>query len=243
VSDVTRMDAPRGPSRRNQAANPLDGDSQLLDDVVLQRHSCRRFLPDRPVPHEPVQQALTLAMRAPSNSNVQPWRVFLATGARRDRLAAALAAEVRLHPPVDMGLPESHQYLRAELGALLYGSMGVAREDREGRWQAQLRNWDFFSAPMAGVVCMHRDLGLADALGVGMFLQTLLLALTSRGLDSCVQVSTALYPEVVREHLEIPDHLRVLCGVCIGYADKDFPANNLHVPRNPLSQNVVLLDR
>lgn len=200
------------------------------------------FLPDKPVPHDLVHQALTLAMRAPSNSNVQPWRVFLATGARRDRLAAALAAEVRLHPPADVGLPESHQNLRAELGALVYGSMGVAREDRAGRWQAQLRNWDFFTAPMAGIVCMHRDLGVVDALGVGMFLQTLLLALTSPGLDSCIQVSTALYPEIVREHLEIPEHLRVLCGMCIGYADHSFPANNLHIPRNPVSQNIVILD-
>ena len=181
-------------------------------------------------------------MRAPSNSNVQPWRVFLASGARRNRLAAALAAEVRLHPPTNLGLPESHQHLRSQLGALVYGSMGVARDDRDGRWEAQLRNWDFFSAPVAGIVCMHRDLGLVDAVGVGMFLQTFLLALTSRGLDSCVQVSTALYPEIAREHLEIPDDLRVLCGVCIGYADNSFAANGLQIPRNPVPENVVVFD-
>jgi hypothetical protein len=46
---------------------------------------------------------------------------------------------------------------------------------------AVLRNWEFFRAPVAGIVCMHRDLGPADALSVGMFLQTLLLALTERG--------------------------------------------------------------
>jgi Cupin domain len=28
-----------------------------------------------------------------------------------------------------------------------------------------------FRAPLAGIVCMHRDLGPADALGVGMYLQ------------------------------------------------------------------------
>lgn len=89
---------------------------------------------------------------------------------------------------------------------------------------------------------MHRDLGMADAVGVGMFLQTLLLALTERGIDSCVQVSTALYPDIVREHLGIPDELRVLCGVCIGYADPNFAANHLAVPRNPLAQNVEILD-
>ena len=62
-----------------------------FDAVVLRRHSTRMFLPDKPVPTELLYEALTLAMRAPSNSNVQPWRLFLASGARRERLGAALA--------------------------------------------------------------------------------------------------------------------------------------------------------
>ncbi|KGI68671.1 nitroreductase [Mycolicibacterium rufum] len=213
-----------------------------LDAVVRRRHSTRMFLPDKPVPRELLDEALALAMRAPSNSNVQPWRVFLATGARRDRLGAALAAAVRAAPPPAMGIPESHNHLRRALGAQVYGAMGVARGDSEGRWNAQLRNWDFFRAPLAGIVCMHRDLGLPDAIGVGMFLQTLLLALTDRGLDSCVQVSTALYPDVVRVQLDIPDELTPLCGICIGYADPAFAANFLDIPRNAVADNVVVYD-
>ncbi|MGH3638655.1 MAG: nitroreductase [Mycobacterium sp.] len=213
-----------------------------LDEVVRRRHSTRMFLPDKAVPDDLLREALTMAMRAPSNSNVQPWRLFLASGRRRDRLVEALSAEVRAHRPVAMGLPESFAHLRRELGALVYGSMGVARDDAEGRWQAQLRNWTFFGTPVAGIVCMHRDLGVVDGLGVGMFLQTLLLALTERGLDSCVQVSIALYPEVVRRQLDIPDDLRVLCGLAIGYGDPSFPANDLRIPRNPVDANVVFLD-
>lgn len=201
------------------------------------------FLPDKPVPAELLKEALSLAMRAPSNSNIQPWHLFIATGARRERLVAALSAEVQVNrPEVIGGLPESHNRLRRELGALVYGAMGVAREDRDGRWNAQRRDWEFFGAPVAGIVCMHQDLGLADAVGVGAFVQTLLLALTDRGLDSCVQVSTAMYPGIVREQLDIPDELRVLCGMCIGYADPAFAANNLRIPRNPVSDNVVFLD-
>ena len=213
-----------------------------FDTVVLRRHSTRMFLPDKPVPTELLHEALTLAMRAPSNSNVQPWRLFLASGARRERLGAALAREVRTTPPPSLGLPDSHSHLRRQLGALLYGAMGVARDDDVGRWNAQLRNWDFFHAPVAGIVCMHRDLGLPDAIGVGMFLQTLLLALAERGLDTCVQVSTALYPQVVREHLDIPEELTVLCGICIGYGDPAFPANSIDTPRNPLAENVHFLE-
>ena len=89
---------------------------------------------------------------------------------------------------------------------------------------------------------MHRDLGPADSVGVGMFLQTLLLALTERGIGSCVQASIAHFPDVLRAQLDIPDELTVLCGVSIGYPDPSFPANNLSVPRNPIEKNVVFLD-
>lgn len=120
--------------------------------------------------------------------------------------------------------------------------MGIAREDREARRLAQLRNWEFFRAPVAGVVCVHRDLGAVDSLSVGMFLQILMLALTERGLGSCAQVSIAHFADVVRQQLEIPDELTVLCGLAIGYPDDDFPANHLRTPRNPVTANVVYVE-
>ena len=75
-----------------------------------------------------------------------------------------------------------------------------------------------------------------------MFLQTLLLALTARGLGTCVEVSVAGYPEIVRAQLAIPAQLTILCGLAIGYADPEFPANGLHVKREPIERNVVFLD-
>jgi len=213
-----------------------------LEKVVRERRSTRLFLRDKPVSRELLEDALSLAMRAPSNSNVQPWRVFIASGPRRDRLVEALLEEAAVELPVTTGLPETFLPLRRELGALVYGSMGIARHDADARRLAQLRNWEFFRAPVGAAVCMHRDLGLVDALGVGMFLQTFVLALTERGLGSCVQVSIAAYPDILREHLGIPDELTVLCGMSIGYPDPAFPANSLTVPRNPVGTNVVFLD-
>jgi nitroreductase len=213
-----------------------------LDEVVMARRSTRLFLRDKPVPRELLDEALSLAMRAPSNSNVQPWRVFVASGPRRDRLVEALLEAASVELPVTTGLPETFLPLRRELGALVYGSMGIARQDAEARRLAQLRNWEFFRAPVGAIVCMHRDLGLVDSLGVGMFLQTLLLALTERGLGTCVQVSIAAYPEILRAHLDIPDDLTVLCGLAIGYPDPAFGGNSLAVPRNPVEANVVFLD-
>ncbi len=213
-----------------------------LEHVIRERRSTRLFLPHQPVPQELVYEALGLAVRAPSNSNIQPWHVVFASGPARDRLAEALLEQADIEAPNVPQLPEEFAHLRRELGALVYGTMGVARDDAEARRLAVLRNWEFFRAPLAGIVCMHRDLGYVDAVGVGMFLQTFLLALTARGLGSCVQVSVAGYPDVLREHLGIGDEMRILCGVSIGYPDPEFACNRLDVPRNPLENNVVFID-
>ena len=105
-----------------------------------------------------------------------------------------------------------------------------------------MRNWEFFRAPLAGIVCMHRDLGPADALSVGIYLQTLLLALTERGLGTCIEVSVAGYPEIVRAQLAIPAELSILCGLAVGSPAPDFPANRLHISREAIEKNVVILD-
>ena len=169
--------------------------------------------------------------------------MFFAVGAARDRVREALVTEARRGPTNIPPLPPAFRHYRYELGAQVYGSMGIAREDRVARTAAVLRNFEFFGAPLVGFVCMHRDLGPPDAVGVGMFLQTLVLVLTARGVGTCVQIALAGYPEVVHGALGIPAELSILCGLSIGYPDPDFPANRLRIGRDPVEKNVVFLDR
>lgn len=134
---------------------------------------------------------------------------------------------------------ESAKY---ELGEQLYGSLGIARDDLDSRRKALRLNWTFCNAPLVGIVCMNRELHHVDSLGVGMFLQTLLLGLTARGLGSCVQMLIAGFPDAVRAALAIPDRYEILCGLAIGYPVEDFPSNTLHVPRKAIDESVVFLD-
>jgi nitroreductase len=66
-------------------------------------------------------------------------------------------------------------------------------------------------------------------------------------------LSQPVPPELINEALalavlapsnsNIPAELSTLCGVAIGYPDPDFPANKLHVGREPLRENIVFLDK
>jgi nitroreductase len=213
-----------------------------LDETIRERRSIRMFLRDKPVPREIIDEALELAIRAPSNSNTQPWHLTLTSGAARDRLVADLLAAARSEAPPAPTIPPAYQHNRSEVGAIIYPAMGIPREDKAGRHVAIMRNFEFFHAPIGGVVSVHRDFDYVDSMAVGMFLQTFVLTLAARGIGTCVQVCVAGYPDVLRRHCEIPDEYRILSGIAIGYADPDFAANHLDIPRNPISENITFLE-
>src|ERR1700751_3575191 len=158
-----------------------------LDQAIRERHSTRLFLP-QPVPRELVNEALALAQYAPSNSNIPPWHMVFASGESRDRLVAALIDEAQRRPPNIPPLPASFQHFRNELGAQVYGAMGISRDDTARDMQLQSCATGNFSARQLQVLfACTGTLAQRMPSGVGMFLQTLLLALTERGLGSCVE--------------------------------------------------------
>jgi nitroreductase len=212
---------------------------------IRARRSIRQFLP-YPVSRSILHAALSLAQFAPSNSNIQPWRLFITTDAAKDRLRDALSIYAAAHDPIlNNSLPEEYQRFRYEMGKQLYGPNGydVPYGDEAARKNASARNYRFFDAPVAVVVCIDRNLHDQDVLSVGLYLQTLVLALTERGLGSCIEVSVAGYEDLLRRELEFGQELKVLCGLAIGYADPDSRLNHLTVQREPFEKNVVILEK
>jgi nitroreductase len=220
---------------------------KTFDDVVRARRSVRGFLPNRPVSSTLLCDALAVAQLAPSNCNVQPWRVYVASGGACARLRAALTAAIddgrpaTPEDPIDT-FPGVYRRLQIECAETLYGAMGIARGDAQGRARAMRRNFEMFDAPHVAIVCMQTSFGVGVALDIGIYVQTLMLALTARGVASCPQASLRNYPAAVRSVLEIPDDLRILCGISIGYEDPSVSANRAHPARAPLDANVVFRD-
>ena len=217
-----------------------------LEDIVRARRSVRGFHRDRLVPQEEIREALALAQHAPSNCNVQPWRVYVAQGSACDRLREALCATIDAgtlpnpEDPVDT-FPGDYKRLQVECAMNLYDAMGVARTDKPARFGALRRNFELFDAPQCAVVCMREGFGVGVALDIGIWLQTFMLALTERGIGSCAQASLRTYPTVVRDTLGIPSDLRILCGLSFGYEDTAVPANDSRQPREPIDANAVFI--
>lgn len=102
-----------------------------------------------------------------------------------------------------------------------------------------LRNYEFFGAPVCGIITMDAHLSPMDGMSVGMFVQTFLLALVERGLGTCLQESVTGYPEVIRREFNIPDDEMLLSGIAIGYPAKH-PVNDLVVRRDEVDAQMKL---
>ncbi|KAK6062817.1 hypothetical protein SCUP515_12994 [Seiridium cupressi] len=219
-------------------------DTITLHEAVIARHSTRVFLP-KPVPRSVLDAALDLARYSPSNTNIQPWRLFVLAGHPLKQLKVAILGAARATdeplraiPP----LPAHLEPLRKALGAQVYGEgFGVEWNDRIGRREAVLRMFEFFDAPAAAVICVDKELGRPDALSVGMYLQTLLLALTAGGVGSCAEVAVAGYADLIKQEVGIPDNLAVICGLAIGYEDSEHAVNKIRPGRLLASETTVMM--
>lgn len=216
---------------------------EAVERAVLTRRSVRGFLPD-PVPRPLLDRIFALAQSAPSNCNVQPWRVYVASGAARNRVQAALAGAVSAgvpgNPEFERGAKFTGVYreLQMECALALYSEMNVSLDDRAGRDRASFRNFELFDAPHVAFIGMSQEFGTTVALDVGMYVQTLMLLMTAHGIASCPMGSLRRYPDIVREELDVPEDIGILCGICFGYEDVAVPANRTRTTRAPVSDNV-----
>ena len=67
---------------------PING-SAIVDHAITSRRSIRRFLPTL-VPAATVEAILDAAARAPSGTNMQPWRGYVVAGAAKQALVDAV---------------------------------------------------------------------------------------------------------------------------------------------------------
>lgn len=213
------------------------------EKVVTERRSVRGFL-EKPVPPDVLARIFQVAQRAPSNCNVQPWLVYVASGACRDRMRADLAEQVQngVNPAPEYEEKKrfegEYRKRQVDCAVALYKSMSIGRDDREGRLRASLRNYEFFDAPHVAFIGMPKEYGPILLLDVGMYAQTLMLAMTAHGLGSCPQASLCDYPDVVRREFDIGDDIAIVMGLSFGYEDVSVPANSARTTREDLATSV-----
>ncbi|MBO8185058.1 nitroreductase [Streptomyces spirodelae] len=217
--------------------------SAHAEKLIRGRHATRAFRPEA-VPEETLRAIFALAGAAPSNSNAQPWQVEVVSGAMRERLAGSLQT-AHAHKRVSVDFPyseemytEQHQARRAAFGAELYGTLGIGQDDHAARAAYDAESLGFYGAPHVAFLFVTGEGGARLAADVGAYMQTLLLAMTAYGVDSCPQGLLSFYADTVRDELGISEG-KLLVGISFGYADEAAPVNRVATPRAALTETTA----
>ena len=217
---------------------------QAVDAAITSRRSMRAFLPT-PVAREDIEAILNVAARAPSGTNIQPWRVYVLTGERKTQLSEAILAAY-LDPQEAARHTEEYNYYprewkspfierRRKVGWDLYALLGLTRDNKAGMAAQHGRNYRFFDAPVGLVFTIDRVMEQGSWLDYGMFLQNIMVAARGRGLDTCPQAAFTQFHRIIAGQLQLPDNEMVVCGMALGFADPDKIENTLITEREAVS--------
>ena len=217
---------------------------QMVDEAICSRRSIRAFLPT-PVERSDIEALLTVAARAPSGSNTQPWKVRVITGAALQNLSNEIL-KAYLDPAEAATHKEEYQYYpqqwvapyvdrRRKVGWDLYALMGLTRDNKAGMQAQHGRNYAFFDAPVGLIFTIDRVMEQGSWLDYGMFLQNIMVAARARGLDTCPQAAFTPFHRVIARALNLPDSEQLVCGMALGYADPGKIENTLLTEREPVA--------
>ncbi|GAB3578754.1 nitroreductase [Amycolatopsis endophytica] len=215
-------------------------------EAVATRRAVRAFT-NTPIPDETLERVLHAAARAPSGANLQPWHIYVVTGAPlaevKKRIAERVASgdpgdarEYSMYPP---GLRSPYRDRRSAAAGQRYRALGIARDDEQSRHAEVARNWDGFGAPALLLCYLDRAMGPAQWADAGMYLQTVMLLLRAEGLHSCPQMAWSVYRTSVAQVVSPSERLVLFCGLSIGFADPT--AAYERIARAPLSETVTFV--
>lgn len=228
---------------------------RAVDQTITSRHSVRAFL-DTPVSTDMLKDILTVASRAPSGTNTQPWKVYVLTGKKRDELVQRVCqAQMELYqnPALAAHYKETFAYYpeqwfspyidrRRENGWGLYGLLNIQKGEKEKMARQNLRNFELFDAPVGLFFTLHKDLGIGSKMDISMMIQNVMLAAKARGLDTCPQAAWNHFHSIVLDVLGAGEDEELVCGMSLGYADPDHIVNTFITPRVPVEEFAVFVD-
>ena len=227
-----------------------------VDDAITSRHSVRAFL-NKMVDAQIIKDILTVASRAPSGTNTQPWKVYVVTGKKRDEMVDRVCkAQIELftQPELASQYQETFAYYpenwispfidrRRENGWGLYGLLNIQKGEKEKMARQQLRNYQLFDAPVALYFTVNKAMGIGSKMDIAMMIQNVMIAAKARGLDTCPQAAWNHFHPIVLDVLDAPENEELVCTIALGYADTDDIVNTFITPRIAVEEFTVFLDQ
>ena len=208
-----------------------------VSEALQQRKSTRAFL-DKEVDEATIRRILTVAAKAPSGVNSQPWHVAVLSGKAKEELQSKIETAFRSGQKSKMDYAyypnewvSPYKDRRKECGLLMYSTLGITREDKERQLDQWAANYRAFDAPTMILFFMDSVMEAGSFMDFGMFLQSVMLSAVEEGLATCPQAALGEYPDIIRQELSYADNMLVMCGMAIGYEDTSAVVNSYRTSR------------
>lgn len=211
--------------------------------IFKSRYSCR-FYKNKPVNKDLLTEVFTNAIQAPSWCNSQPWEVFVASGETlnklRFRYLEGLENKISMHSdiPVPQKWPNHMQERMHKFHVERESVFNTNGDTKNYNYENIKNNINFFNAPVVAFLCIDSSLSEWSLLDLGQLSQSILLATKACGLDSAPTYSSVVYPQFIRDVLKIPNELKIVIGIEIGYGDDESIENKYKSSRVPLDEVV-----
>lgn len=194
--------------------------------AIQNRRSVRLFDPSHKINEKETEKLLSLALYSPTAFNIQNWRfVVVKDPAMREEIRAASWDQA--------------QVTDASLLVILCADLKAWEKEPMRYWHSAPEPVQEYIVPAIqeyyqGLDQVQRDEAMRSC---GIAAQTLMLAATSMGYDSCPMDGFDF--NAVADIINLPDDHAICMFVAIGKADKD-----LHTPKDHLPYSeVVISDR
>jgi nitroreductase len=208
--------------------------------AALSARKSIRAYKSQAVPRSLIEQVLEAARWSPSWGNTQPWELVVAGGevvkGLTEAMAAACSQRILANPDVPMPetFPDALKERYMACAAGLFGTMDIAREDTAARMAHMVNMSRAFGAPAIIYVIFKADLLVPYTMfDLGAITHAVCLAAHAQGLGTCIEAQLALYPDLVRQHLNLTTTHKIVVGIALGYPDPEAPANAFRTHREP----------
>ena len=212
-------------------------------EALLNRRSIRKYLKD-PVSQDLINKIMTAAVWAPSGSNSQPWRFYVATGEKRDALVQAMIDETGKDAPSVEAYEEMVEHIEQKAKMLEkddQANPGLSQMGDEVMTFARFGSFRFYQAPVAIIVAKPAQVTGSSLQSIGAAVENLLIAAQAEGLGTCWLGMPLAFKDRIIEVLGIPDDNDLVTSISLGYPDIDSPINNMDRVRLPYDETVHLL--
>jgi nitroreductase len=212
-----------------------------VSEALITRKSTRAFL-DKPVDKAIIERILSAARHAPSGTNTQPWQVAVVTGEKKQQLCQELETAFRNKVERQMDYHyypeewvEPYKGRRKACGLLMYSTLNITREDKQRQLDQWAANYRAFDAPVMLLFFMDSIMETGSFLDYGLFLQSIMLMAVEEGLATCPQAALGEFPAIVKTSLGYPQDSILICGMSLGYEDKEALVNSYRTEREEVS--------